>query len=62
MKKIFGIEAEVNITADDDMAKGIGKGIAKGSVSLLELYKDIKPEIIKALRKTLLKENDKKEE
>ena len=34
MKKLFGIEMEFNFTADEDVMKGLGKGISKGAVSL----------------------------
>jgi len=34
MKKLFGLEAEFNITMDDDVIKSIGQGIAKGSITI----------------------------
>lgn len=59
MKKIFGIEAEINITTDDDVAKGIGKGLSKGAISLKEIFDELKPEIIKSL-KDFFKEKENK--
>lgn len=29
MKKLFGIEPKINVTADEDIIKGIGKGALK---------------------------------
>ena len=59
MKKVFGIEAEVNITTDEEVIKGIGKGLAKGTVTLENLFKEIKPEIVKALKEVLAPKEDK---
>lgn len=55
MKKVFGIEAEVNITADEDICKGIGKGVSNGSILLADIIKEIKPEIIKGVKSYLKK-------
>lgn len=46
MKKLFGVQAEFNITADEDIVKGIGKGIANGSVVILDIVKEVKPALI----------------
>ena len=51
MKKVLGIEAEINITTDDDIAKGVGKGISNGTVMITDIIKQIKPDIIKSLQK-----------
>ena len=51
MKKVFGIEAEVNITADEDICKGIGKGVSNGTILLADIIKEVKPEIIKGIKK-----------
>jgi len=50
MKKLFGIEAEFNITADEEVVKGIGKGIANGAVDVSDIIKEVKPEIVKAIK------------
>ena len=55
MKKVFGIEAEINITTDDDIAKEIGKGLSNGTVIITDIIKQIKPNIVKGLQ-TLFKE------
>ena len=59
MKKVFGIEAEVNITADEDICKGIGKGVSNGTIFLVDIIKEVKPEIIKGIKK-LFEEDNKK--
>lgn len=61
MKKVFGIEAEVNITADEDICKGIGKGVSNGSILLADIIKEVKPEIIKGIKK-LFEDNKKPQE
>lgn len=53
MKKIFGIEAEVNITTDEEIVKGIGKGLTKGQITFDEILKEIKPELVKAIKSAL---------
>ena len=50
MKKTFGIEAEFNFTADEDIVKGLGKGLSKGAITLDNLIKEVKPEIVKKLK------------
>ena len=60
MKKIFGVQAEFNITADEDITKGIGKGLSNGSILFKDIVKEIKPEIIKALKKCFVEEKSKK--
>lgn len=55
MKKLFGVQAEVNITCDDDFVKSISKGITKGVVALEDVVKELKPDFLDALRK-LIKE------
>ena len=50
MKKLFGIEAEFNITADEEVVKGIGKGIANGAVDVSDIIKEVKPNIVKAIK------------
>lgn len=64
MKKIFGIEAEINITTDEGVAKCFGKGLAKGSLTLNNFIKEIKPELVKKIKDYLLedKKQDKKGE
>ena len=58
MKKVFGIEAEFNITADEDIVKGIGKDIASCNGTIREMFKELKPEIVKIIKKSLVKEDD----
>ena len=53
MKKVFGIEAEVNITTDEEIVKGIGKGLSKGQITFDEILKEIKPELVKAIKSAL---------
>lgn len=55
MKKLIGIEAEFNITADEELAKGIGQGIKSGAISLNEIIKDAKPAIVEAIKKAIEK-------
>lgn len=62
MKKVFGIEAEVNITADEDICKGIGKGVSNGSILLADIIKEVKPEIIKGIKKLFEEDNKKPQE
>lgn len=50
MKKVFGVQAEINITADEDIIKGMGKGIQNGSVVLSDIIKEVKPEIVKSIK------------
>lgn len=55
MKKIFGIEAEFNITADEDITKGIGSGIKNGSVVIADIIKELTPAIIRSLKDAINK-------
>lgn len=57
MKKVFGIQAEINITADDDVVRGIGKGIQNGSVILSDIVKELKPAITDSIKNRLDKHN-----
>lgn len=57
MRKIFGIQAELNITTDDDLVKGIGKGISKGSITLNDIVNDVKPSILNLIRTYLENKN-----
>lgn len=59
MKKIFGIQAELNITADEDIVRGVSKGISKGSNILSEIIKEIKPEIINGIKKFFTEKESK---
>lgn len=63
MKKVFGVQAEINITADDDVVRGIGKGIQNGSVIVSDIVKELKPFIsdrfTEHLRGRLEKQDDK---
>lgn len=60
MKKIIGVQAEFNITADEDITKGLGKGLSNGSVLIKDIIKEIKPEIVKALKKCFVEEKKTK--
>lgn len=40
MDKIFGLQAEINITADESIIKGLGKGIGNGSVIVRDTKKE----------------------
>lgn len=53
MKKVFGVEAELNITADEELVKGLGKGISKGAVTLNDIIKDARPAILTAIKNFL---------
>lgn len=55
MKKLIGIEAEFNITADEELAKGIGQGIKSGAISINDIIKDTKPAIVEAIKKAVEK-------
>ena len=61
MKKLFGVEMEFNFTADEDVMKGLGKGISKGAISLADIINAVKPEIVKKLKEKILKEDKKGE-
>lgn len=51
MKKVIGIQAEVNITADEDIVKGIGKG----TIKLGSLFDELKSTIAEAIKKEINK-------
>ena len=51
--KLFGIEAEINITADEELSKAIGEGIKKGTISVAEIAKELKPQIVEAIKKAI---------
>lgn len=59
MKKLFGIEAEINVTADEDIIKGIGKGVSNGSIILQDILNEVKAPLIKCIANKL--GQDKKE-
>lgn len=59
MKKVFGVQAEVNITADEEVVKGIGKGISKGAIAIDDIIKSVKPEIEKALKDWIKEDKNK---
>ena len=58
MKKIFGMEAEFNITADEEIIHGLGKGIQNGSVAVMDKVNEIKPTVSECLKKILMKQNN----
>jgi hypothetical protein len=60
MKKVLGIQAELNITADEDVIRGIGKGISNGSIVISDIIKEVKPEIVKSIKKLFIEKEDKK--
>lgn len=51
MKKVFGIQAELNFTADEEVVHGIGKGIQNGSVVISDIVKELKPIITESIKK-----------
>lgn len=55
MRKLIGIEAEVNITVSDDIIRKM----SKGSPILNDILKEVKPDIIKAIKKCLSEEEKK---
>lgn len=59
MKKLFGVQAEVNITADEEVVKSIGKGISKGAIAIDDIIKSVKPEIEKALKNWIKEDKNK---
>ncbi len=61
MKKVFGLQAEINITADDDIVHGIGKGLKSGSVTVAEIVNEVKPSIINVIKNYLSEKAQKKE-
>lgn len=54
MEKLLGVEAEINLTVNDDIIRKI----SKGSPFLNDILKELKPDIIKALKKCLIKKGD----
>ena len=58
MKKIFGMEAEFNITADEEIIHGLGKGIQNGSVAVMDIVNEFKPTVSECLKKILMKQNN----
>lgn len=59
MKKLFGIQAEINVTADEDIIKGIGKGVSNGSIILQDILNEVKAPLISCIVNKL--NNEKKE-
>lgn len=57
MKKIFGVQAEFNLTADEEIVHGLGKGIQNGSVAVMDIINEIKPAVSECLKRTLAKDN-----
>ncbi len=55
MRKLIGIEAEVNITVNDDILRKI----SKSSPILNDILKEVRPNIIKAIKKCLSEEEKK---
>lgn len=55
MKKLIGLEAEINITTDDEVAKGVGHGLKNGTIVLAEIIEKLKPAITEGIRKAILK-------
>lgn len=61
MKKIFGVQAEFNITADEEIVHGIGKGIQNGSVAIMDIFNEVKPAVSDCIKRSLAgqtKDND----
>lgn len=58
MKKLFGIEAEINVTADEDIIKGIGKGVSNGSIILQDILNEVKDPLIKCIVNKLNKNKE----
>ena len=50
MEKLLGVEAEINLTVNDDIIRKI----SKASPFLNDILKELKPDIIKALKKCLI--------
>lgn len=53
MKKIFGVQAEFNITADEEIVHGIGKGIQNGSVAIMDIFNEVKPAVSDCIKRSL---------
>lgn len=56
MKKIFGVQAEFNITADEEIVHGLGKGIQNGSVAIMDIFNEIKPAVSERIKSLLAKQ------
>lgn len=52
------MEAEFNITADEEIIHGLGKGIQNGSVAVMDIVNEIKPTVSECLKKILMKQNN----
>lgn len=61
MKKLFGIEAEINVTADEDIIKGIGKGVSNGSIILQDIFNEVKAPLINCIANKI-NQNKKEQE
>ena len=55
MSKLIGIQAEVNLTLNDDLMKSVGKGIEKGAIHIEDIFKELKAPIIETIKKELKK-------
>lgn len=62
MKKLFGIEAEINVTADEDISKGIGKGVSNGSIILHDILHEVKNPLIECIVKKINKNHKEKKD
>lgn len=49
MKKLIGLQAEVNITTDDDVAKAVGQALKGGALTVADIINAIKPDIARAI-------------
>lgn len=61
MKKLFGIEAEINVTADEDIIKGIGKGVSNGSIILQDIFNEVKAPLINCIVNKINKNHKEQE-
>lgn len=57
MKKIFGVQAEFNFTADEEIVHGLGKGIQNGSIAVMDIVNEIKPTVSEYLKRVLVKQS-----
>lgn len=57
MKKIFGVQAEFNLTADEEIVHGLGKGIQNGSIAVMDIVNEIKPVVSECIKKALVKQS-----
>lgn len=60
MKKLFGIEAEINVTADEDIIKSIGKGVSNGSIILQDILNEVKSPLVNCIANKLNNEEKEK--